>query len=440
MLIPFNTFAVDINTSESKKEALELVNEIREKYGIKSLTNDKNLESASLKHSTYMYRNDVLNSVEDSTKKNYTAKYPWDRAKSCNYLKPYIFEIIDNNENSYSDSIQNFINNPYTRVTLFDPKLNNYATSSVGDYLTHMVGGEELITEYTKKVTYPYDGQTNVPVTWELKNNLITNPYRNYSSMPSLPGYPITYTYYSSNKITKIKINTNETILLNLNTNEEVEIDIKTPETDKSLTNTILILPKKLSKNTKYKLKIKAEIMKEDSTDWISETIYFTTESNNSSDIVLGANDSDPVTRGEFAEILIKGLDLPLENTSYTGFRDVSSTNIYSKYIITAVKYKLMVGTGDGNFGINELLTREQIITIITKAEEILNNNGKELTYDYRVPFTDMYLVSNWATESVKKAYKAGLLMGRGDNKVAPKELITKNECKLFVNRVKNNY
>lgn len=438
MIIPSSVSAVDVDNLTTKKTTMDFVNDIRKKYGVKTLTSDKNLDNASLKHSTYMFRNDLLESVEDSTKKNYTAKYPWDRAKANYYLKPYITEIIDSNENTYVNSLRNFIDNPYTRITFLDPKSTHYSVAAYGEYITHMIGGEDLNYEYTKKVTYPYDGQTDVPTTWKIKNNIVTNPYRNFKDLPLDPGYPITFTYYSSEKVTKMRVITAETELYNTKREEKVDCDIFTPDTDKYLTNsnnttnTILVLPKKLEKNTEYRLTIKVEIVKDNKSEWIKETVYFSTEKENGTDLKA----KDNITRGEFAEKLVKGLRLPLANFSKTGFKDVNNSNRYAQYIVTAVNYGLMAGVGNDMFDINGYLTREQIVTIIVRAEENLMNNGRELEYDGRTIFNDMYKVSPWAVVAVKKAYSNGLLMGTGNNMVTPDKLITKEESELFILRI----
>ena len=63
-------------------------------------------------------------------------------------------------------------------------------------------------------------------------------------------------------------------------------------------------------------------------------------------------------------------------------------------------------------------------------------NNGRELEYDGRTIFNDMYKVSPWAVAAVKKAYSNGLLMGTGNNMVTPDKLITKEESELFILRI----
>ena len=78
-------------------------------------------------------------------------------------------------------------------------------------------------------------------------------------------------------------------------------------------------------------------------------------------------NPDQDVTRAEFTKIIIRGLGLELENR-VAPFTDVKYSEWYSSAINTAYVYQLISGYEDGTFRPNELITREQAMSIISKA------------------------------------------------------------------------
>lgn len=76
------------------------------------------------------------------------------------------------------------------------------------------------------------------------------------------------------------------------------------------------------------------------------------------------------ITRAEFAAIVVRalGLDTGMGSSNFT---DVESGAWYYGYIQTAVGYGIVNGYGDGTFGPQDTITREQTMTMIARAMKL---------------------------------------------------------------------
>ncbi len=155
----------------------------------------------------------------------------------------------------------------------------------------------------------------------------------------------------------------------------------------------------------------------------------------------IGAGRFEPdkdITRAEFTAIVVKGLGLK-PGTGYNPFIDIKSTDWYCGYIETAYEYGIILGYGNGKFGPNDKLTREQAMIIISRAMNItglkidLNNDEIKQILD---GFNDSENTSEWAKDSIAKCIKAGIVSGRSNNKIAPRENITRAEVAVMVRRL----
>jgi len=155
----------------------------------------------------------------------------------------------------------------------------------------------------------------------------------------------------------------------------------------------------------------------------------------------VGNNRYEPdrnITRAEFAAIVVRalGLDTGMRNSSFT---DVSSSEWYYGYIQTAVGYGIITGYGDGTYGPNDTITREQAMTMIARAMK-LTKLAPKLT-DTQIAsllgtYTDASGVSTYARESIAACIDTGVVLGRPDNTVAPKAPITRAEVAVIVERM----
>ncbi|EXX86806.1 S-layer protein [Paenibacillus darwinianus] len=139
---------------------------------------------------------------------------------------------------------------------------------------------------------------------------------------------------------------------------------------------------------------------------------------NKKSDNEFGVYDN--TTRGEFAQLMVKMLKIPLDyDDNNLTFDDVPNLAIPGalwdyKYIETAVRKGIVRGRGPRIFLPNEPLTREEAAIMIARATNLLK--GKEDPAKDRVAlqklFTDANLLNYYSVSSVLAINKAGYITG----------------------------
>ncbi|MBM6998337.1 S-layer homology domain-containing protein [Paenibacillus sp. DXFW5] len=125
----------------------------------------------------------------------------------------------------------------------------------------------------------------------------------------------------------------------------------------------------------------------------------------------------DEIKRGEFATLLVKGLNLPLNYDDNQTFFEVgpgAKTNTWSyEYIETAARAGIVTGLGDGYFGVNESLTREQAAVMIARALKLKTAiNDSKLEATLAKTFLDSSKIDIYARPAVQAVYKAKIMSG----------------------------
>lgn len=141
-----------------------------------------------------------------------------------------------------------------------------------------------------------------------------------------------------------------------------------------------------------------------------------------------------PITRGEFAYLGVRVYELLSGNSLQD--KNVSLNNIFldtnDEYVRKAFYAGIVQGYGGGMFGVWDGISREQIATLLVNAVEQAGNNltpaGEQ--------FADGWQISDWAAESVQKAYGAGILRGTGGGCVSPQEGATREQALVMVNNI----
>lgn len=125
----------------------------------------------------------------------------------------------------------------------------------------------------------------------------------------------------------------------------------------------------------------------------------------------------DQTTRGEFATLLVKGLNMPLNYSGKLTFTDVylnSSTVVWDyKYIETAARAGIITGVSEGIFAPNSPLTREQAAMMIARATNLkLAANDSKLADTLAKSFIDSGRIDNYARPAVLAVSKAKIMVG----------------------------
>lgn len=153
------------------------------------------------------------------------------------------------------------------------------------------------------------------------------------------------------------------------------------------------------------------------------------------------------ITRGQFVEMLVKAIKLPVEETTTTKssrkksvvnlvFPDVLPERADYPYIMAAYKAGLAVGRDNGQFYVDSPIERQEAIVILVRTLG-LENLGLDPTPI--TTFTDDSQIASWAKKEIYAANRLGIIAGDEDGKFRPKEYVSKAEAAAFVNRL-NNY
>lgn len=122
-------------------------------------------------------------------------------------------------------------------------------------------------------------------------------------------------------------------------------------------------------------------------------------------------NMSGKITREEFAEIAVKLYEKYTGKTAEPG--NMSFTDTTNPEILKAANLGLVTGVGNNKYAPNELVTREQMATILLRALKVINPKADFSTAG--VPkFLDDDKVETWARDGVYYCYKAKIVTGVG--------------------------
>lgn len=138
------------------------------------------------------------------------------------------------------------------------------------------------------------------------------------------------------------------------------------------------------------------------------------------------------VTRAEFCALLIRSLSL--DESIYKGdFSDVSPQSWYAGVIQTVYNCGLIKGTGDRLFSPNAPITKEQMVTILMRAAEILGKTAP--TENAASSLKDFDLVSPYAKDYMLKAIALKIIQGDEAGNINPSKNSTRAEAITILSR-----
>ena len=156
------------------------------------------------------------------------------------------------------------------------------------------------------------------------------------------------------------------------------------------------------------------------------------------SGVDTGAYEPDRViTRAEFASILAKGLGLRSVSTSGP-FTDVKPDAWYNEVIKIAAAFKLIEGYGDGTFGPDRAISREEAMAMTARAKNLVEldtNVEKAEANEQLKKFTDGGSVAEWASQYAAACIRSGIIEGFNGT-VRPKDSITRAEAAAVIRKV----
>lgn len=177
--------------------------------------------------------------------------------------------------------------------------------------------------------------------------------------------------------------------------------------------------------------------------NWKYESIKYVMK-NGMMNAITGTDQFMPdrtLSRGMFVTVLYRSEGNPNVNWQ-NKFADVVNGKWYSNAVIWAADNGIVNGYGDGTFGVDTNITREQIAKMLyLYAQEKgynVSTRGDLSTY------TDIDQVNGWAWEYMQWAVGVGMISGKpngdGSYRLDPKGEATRAECAAMLMRFANKY
>ncbi|MCI6553384.1 MAG: S-layer homology domain-containing protein, partial [Lachnospiraceae bacterium] len=186
------------------------------------------------------------------------------------------------------------------------------------------------------------------------------------------------------------------------------------------------------------------EDVEENPGHWKYENIKYVYEKNIMNGI-SGTKLFDPdakLNRAMFATVLYRMAGSP-KITFVNKFKDVKDGKYYSEAIIWANSKGIVEGYSDGNYGVQDNITREQIAKMLNLYAKVQNydiNDKKDLG-----SFTDADKVSGWATGFMQWATAVEMITGKPNEdgktyRLDPKGQATRAECAKMLTMFSKKY
>lgn len=129
---------------------------------------------------------------------------------------------------------------------------------------------------------------------------------------------------------------------------------------------------------------------------------------------------TNPINRANFCKLTTR-LYETVTGSEITDYMNYSFTDDgFNKDIRKMAKLGIINGYGDGTFGYEDTLTREQAAVILARLAEVIS--GKTIT-EAKTPFVDTN--TDWSASGIAKAYEMGVMNGTSDTTFSPKSNYT---------------
>ena len=143
------------------------------------------------------------------------------------------------------------------------------------------------------------------------------------------------------------------------------------------------------------------------------------------------------LTRAEFAVLLVRALQIPLEEFKGT-FKDVPLSKEWAaRQIEAANRAGIVFGTDNGQFDPDADITREQIAAMMIRSLQSTNPDVLEEVKGAKV-FKDEKRINAYAKKAVAQAAELGLIYGRSNGTFDPKKQTTRAETAVMLYRLMN--
>ena len=143
-------------------------------------------------------------------------------------------------------------------------------------------------------------------------------------------------------------------------------------------------------------------------------------------------------TRGMIVIILYRLEGSPeVENSTFT---DVANTEYYAKAVAWGEANGIVKGYGEGIFGPNEIITREQLAAIMYRYSNYKKYDTSVGEDTNILSYNDISELSEYAVSSMQWACGESLVSGIGNNLLAPRGNATRAQVAMILMRYCEKY
>ena len=137
-------------------------------------------------------------------------------------------------------------------------------------------------------------------------------------------------------------------------------------------------------------------------------------------------------SRAMIATILWRQADSPVVNYAMN-FDDVDASAWYGEAVRWAAGEGIVSGYGDGKFGPNDAITREQLAVMLYNYEKKRGGNVSAAADLSR--YTDAGQISTWALDALRWAVSEGIITGTSSTTLSPKGQATRAQAAAMLTR-----
>ena len=169
---------------------------------------------------------------------------------------------------------------------------------------------------------------------------------------------------------------------------------------------------------------------------WYRNAVQYVYENgimSGTSDITFGPDMA--TTRGMIVTILYRMERMPKTGTA-NGFTDVPVGAYYEDAVAWASANNIVSGYGNGLFGPEDKVTREQMAVIIYNYHKAMGKDVSNIEGMRIYEFTDYESISDWAVTAVRYCLNSGIFNGNADGTLNPKGNVTRAELAVIINNL----
>ena len=132
----------------------------------------------------------------------------------------------------------------------------------------------------------------------------------------------------------------------------------------------------------------------------------------------------EKLTRGQFIVMLMKAYGITLDVNQKDNFADVGNT-WYTAYLAAAKKLGISAGIGNNLFAPEKEITRQEMFTLLYNALKVIGKLSSVNTGKLAENFSDASDIAPWAKDAMNLFVGSGTISG-GGNKLSPKSITTR--------------